>query len=66
MRIRCLHATSRCLLLAFAVLLSGTCRALDASWIPADGAAPLPLSSGYRDKLRALCRLLEGDAAPLA
>ena len=64
MRIGCLHTTASCLAFAFAVLLTRrTCRALDASWIPADGDAPLPLSSGYRDKLRALCGLLESGAA---
>mmetsp|Transcript_11891 Transcript_11891/g.18242 ORF Transcript_11891/g.18242 Transcript_11891/m.18242 type:complete len:138 (-) Transcript_11891:524-937(-) len=53
--IQTLHFAS----LALLFLLASQCNALDASWIPATGDEPLPLSSKYRDKLRRLCKLLD-------
>ena len=43
-------------------LLVLPCVALDVSWLPADGSAPLPLSARYREKLRSLCSLMESSS----
>lgn len=60
-----MHAT--CLVLCFLVLLStcGFSRALDVSFIPNDENAPLPLSQKYRESLRKLCKLLNGNPCSL-
>lgn len=53
------------ILKAFYLLLIGAylclVRSLDVSFIPNDENAPLPLSQNYRDSLRKLCMILNGD-----